>query len=34
MGLKDIWPKIIESQKLDQTYNKNNKLRGNLRNKF
>ena len=34
MGLKNTWPKIIGSKKLDQIHNKNNRHRGNLRDKF
>ena len=34
MGLKNTWPEITGSQKLNQLYNKNNKYRVNLKNKF
>ena len=32
--LKNIWPEIIISQKLNQNHRKNNRYQGNLRNKF
>ena len=34
MRLKNIWPEITESQKLDQNHNKNNRREENLRNRF
>ena len=34
MELKDTWPEIIESQKLGQYYYRENRRRGNLRNRF
>ena len=34
MELKNIWPEIAESQKLDQGYHRNNRHRGNLKSRF
>ena len=34
MELKNIWPGITESQRLEQNYKKNNRYRGNLRSRF
>ena len=34
MKLKNTWPEIIESQKLDQDYKRNNRHRENLRSRF
>ena len=34
MGLKNIWPEITGSQKLNQDHKKNNRHRGNLGNRF
>ena len=34
MKLKNIWPEITESQRLDQNYKRSNKHRGNLESRF
>ena len=34
MKLKDIWPEITESQKLDQDHKENNRHQENRRSRF